>query len=62
MKVGMVLCLGHIVLDGDLAPPKGAQPPIFWPMSVVAKRLDELRCHLVWQDPPVVQPIGLCLS
>ena len=22
---------GHIVLDGDPAPPKGAQPPIFSP-------------------------------
>jgi len=33
---------GHIVLDGDLAPPrKGAeQSPTFRPMSVVAKRLD----------------------
>jgi len=29
---------GHIVLDGDPAPPKGAQPPNFRPMSVVAKR------------------------
>jgi len=50
--------LGHIVLDGDPAPPpkgawtqvplpKGAQPPNFRPMSVVAKWLDGLRCHLV---------------
>jgi len=40
---------GHIVLDGDPAPPppKGAQFPNFWPMSVVAKRLDGSRCHLV---------------
>jgi len=29
MKVG--LCPGHIVLDGDPAPPKVAQPPIFVP-------------------------------
>jgi len=28
---------GHIVLDGDPAPPKGAQAPNFWPMSIVAK-------------------------
>ena len=28
---------GHIVLDGDPAPPKGAQPH-FRPMSVAAKR------------------------
>jgi len=36
-----------IVLDEDPAPPplKG-QSPNFRPMSVVAKRLDELRCHL----------------
>ena len=40
---------GHNVLDGDLAPPKtGAQPPPnFRPMSIVAKRLDGPRCHLV---------------
>jgi len=42
MKVS--LSLGHIVLDGDIAPPKkGAQPP----MSIVAKQLDGSRCHLV---------------
>jgi len=30
---------GHIVLHGDAAnPPKGAQQPIFRPMSIVAKR------------------------
>ena len=42
---------GHIVLDGDLAPlPKEAEPfPNFWPISVVAKWLDGLRCHLVWR-------------
>jgi len=40
-----------IVLNGDPAPPspKGAQSPNFRPMSVVAKRLDGLRCHLVWR-------------
>ena len=31
---------GYIVLDG-------AEPPNFWPTSVVAKQLDGLRCHLV---------------
>jgi len=33
------LCPGHIVLDGNPAPLpwKGAQPPNFLPMSVVAK-------------------------
>ena len=38
------LGLGHVVLDGDPAtlPEKWAQPPPnFWPMSVVAKRLDD---------------------
>jgi len=45
---------GHIVLDGDPAPtPKGAKPPPifghFRPMAVMAKRLDGLRCHLVWR-------------
>jgi len=42
---------GHIVLDGDLAPlPKEAEPfPNFWPISVVAKWLDGLRCHLAWR-------------
>jgi len=30
---------GHIVLDGDLAPPNWAQPPIFGP-CIVTKRLD----------------------
>jgi len=47
MEVG--LDQGHIVLDGDPAPlpKKGAQPPNFQPMFVVAKRLDASRCHLV---------------
>jgi len=41
---------GDIVLDGDsalLPPKKGTAPPTFRPMSVVAKRLDGSRCHLV---------------
>jgi len=42
MKLGVEVGLGNIVLDG-------AQPPNFWPMSVVAKRLDGSRCHLVWR-------------
>jgi len=29
--------------------PKGAQFPNYRPMSVAAKRLDGLRCHLVWK-------------
>jgi len=43
---------GDIVFDGDPATPshKGAHhTPNFRPMSVVAKRLDALRCHLVWR-------------
>ena len=44
--------VGDVVLDGDsaLAPLKGNSPvPNFRPMSVVAKRLDGLRFHLVWR-------------
>ena len=52
MALGMLLglCPGHIRLDGIQFPSlEGAQPPNFRPMSVVAKRLDGLRCHLVWR-------------
>jgi len=38
---------GDIVLEGTQLPPKGAQPPHFRRMSVVVKRLDGSRCHLV---------------
>ena len=48
MQVG--LGPGHIVLDGDPAPPpQGGTAPNFRPISVVAKWLDGLRCHLVWR-------------
>ena len=50
LEVG--LGLGHIVLDGDPASPtveKGDTTPNFWPMSVVVKRLDGSRSHLVWR-------------
>jgi len=41
----------HIVLDGDPAlPKKGSTAPNFQPMSVVAKRLNGSRCHLVWRQ------------
>jgi len=41
---------GDFVLDGvAAAPPKRVQPPILRPMSVVAKRLDGSKCHLVWR-------------
>ena len=45
MEVG--LGPGDFVLDGDPAPlpKKGAEPPNFRPMSVVAKRLDGSRWH-----------------
>jgi len=40
---------GDFVLDGDLAPKRGGSPlPNFWSISIVAKRLDASRCHLVW--------------
>ena len=42
MKLGTEVGLGpgHIVLDGDPAPPEKdtAPPPLFWPMNIVAKR------------------------
>ena len=44
MEVG--LGPGDCVTRGPSSP-KRAQPPNFWPMSVVAKWLDVLRCHLV---------------
>jgi len=40
---------GDTVLDGDPAPPKRGTTPNFWPISVVAKRLHGLSCHLVWR-------------
>jgi len=50
MKLGTEVGLvpDHIVSDGDPAspPPRGSAPN-FQPMSVVAKRLDGSRCHLV---------------
>ena len=53
MKLGVQVGLGsgHIALDGDPAAPipKGHSSPSFWPMSVVAKRLDGSRFHLVWR-------------
>jgi len=55
MKLGMEVDIGpgHIVLDGDPAPlPKTDTAPNFRPMSVVAKRLDELRCHMVRRYRP----------
>ena len=52
MALGMEVGLGrgHIVLDGEPAPlsKKGAEPPIFGPFFIIAKRLDESRRHLAW--------------
>jgi len=50
MKLGLQVGLdpGHIVLDADPAPPpQRGTAPNFRPITVVAKRLDGLRCHLV---------------
>jgi len=50
MALGLEVGLGpgHIALDGDPAPSqKGGKAPNFRPVSIVAKRLHEPRCHLV---------------
>jgi len=50
MPLGMEVGLspGDFVLDGDSAPSaKGDGAPYFRPVSIVAKRLDTTRCHLV---------------
>jgi len=49
MEVG--LGSGDLVLDEDQAPfpKKGAEPPNFRPMSIVAKRLDGSRWYLAWR-------------
>jgi len=54
MALGMEVGLGpgHIVLHEDPAPlPKrgGGTTLNFLPISIVAKRLDASRCHLVWR-------------
>ena len=50
MPLGMDVGLspGDFVVDGDPVPlpEKGAVPPNFWPMFIVAKWLDGSRCHL----------------
>ena len=41
---------GHMLLDGNPAPRKrGTADPTFRSVSVVVKRLDKSRCHLVWR-------------
>jgi len=53
MPLGMELGLGpgDFVLDGDPAPlpKKGAESQNFWPMFIVAKRLDGSRWYLAWR-------------
>jgi len=54
MAVDVEVGLGpaHIVLDRDPAPlPKKRVEllPNFWPISVVAKRLDASRYNLIWR-------------
>ena len=54
IKLGMQVGVGpgHVVLDGDQAPPpqrRTALPPAnFRPISVAAEWLHGSRCHLVW--------------
>jgi len=51
----------HIVLDGDPAPPPpkkkqgGRSSPSIRPMSIVAKRLDGSRCHLLQTYRPAAK-------
>ena len=55
MTLGTEIDLGpdDIVLDGypALPSPKTGRSllPNFWPMSILAKRLDGLRWHLAWR-------------
>jgi len=50
MPLGIEVGLGPVDFDGGSATPrkKGTRTsPNFWPISMVAKRLDGSRCHLV---------------
>ena len=48
----------HCIRRGPSSPfPKGAQPPIFRPISVAAKWLHGLRCHLVWRQDSAQAPL-----
>jgi len=52
LGIGVGLSPGDFVLDGDPAPsPKRGRSPLhnFRPISIVAKRLDGSRCHMVWR-------------
>ena len=54
MPLGTNVDLGpsNIVFDADPAPHPRGRAPIFLSMSVVAKRLDGSRCHLVQRARP----------
>ena len=48
LRMDVGLSPGHNVLDGDPAPAaKKGHSPNFRPMTVVTKRLDGSRCHMV---------------
>jgi len=50
-----------ILLDGDPAPlSERGEPPNFRPMSIVAKRLDGSRCHLVGKEASGKAKATLC--
>jgi len=51
LGVEVGLGTGDFVLDWEpTSPPqKGGAAPHFWPMSIVAKRLDGSRWHLAWR-------------
>ena len=61
MPLGMEVGLGpgNFVFDGDPAPRKKGHsaPPNFWPMTIVAKRLDGSKaCYLVRRYRPRLRP------
>jgi len=50
--VGVLWANGWMDQDETLGMVVGLGPghnPIFWPMSVMSKRLDGLRSHLIWR-------------
>jgi len=51
VKLGIQVGLGpgHIVLDGDTAPPKKGTHPRFWLMFIAVKQLDGSRCQALAQ-------------
>ena len=61
MKFGMQVGLGpgHIVLDGDPAPPpqRDTASPNFRPKFIVAKRLDGCSCYLAWWQASAQAPL-----